>query len=248
MLARDLAQDLARAQTPASDALRAGAAPRTLPADAGMTELVPRSPFAPVPPEELWRAFQEGAGVQIELPHGLRPELMRTIGGMLRSVIGGVRRLVLMRAQAKTEVDAEVTMLRARNNNPLKFASDDTRALTALLKPPPAGFLPGPAAVEDAMNDLESHHAATQAAMRAAIEQLLLQFEPAALEKRLVRQGLFASLVPLGHKAKLWDLYVAQYRAIGSEAREGFREAFDRAFVAAYDAEVARIERERRRR
>lgn len=242
--ARDLGRELPR-ETPRPVPY---AAPRTLPPDAAHTELLPRQAGTPSSPDELWRAFQEGAQVNVELPHGLRPELMRTIGGMLRSVIVGVRRLVLMRAHAKTEVDSEVTMLRARNNNPLKFASDDSRALTALLKPPPAGFLPGPAAVEDAMNDLESHHAATQAAMRTALEQVVLRFEPQALERRLTREGLFAALVPMGRKAKLWDLYVSQYRAIGTEVREGFREAFDRAFAAAYDAEVARIERERKKR
>ena len=245
---RDLGRELPR-EAPRDPGRPAPyAAPRTLVPDPGHTELLPRQSGAASTPDELWRAFQEGAQVSVELPHGLRPELMRTIGGMLRGVIVGVRRLVLMRAHAKTEVDSEVTMLRSRNNNPLKFASDDTRALTALLKPPPAGFLPGPAAVEDAMNDLESHHAATQAAMRTALEGVVQQFEPQLLEQRLTRGGLFSSLVPMGRKARLWNLYVAQYRAIGTEAREGFRVAFDRAFAAAYEAEVARIERERKKR
>lgn len=248
LLARDLGRELPRDMLLdiARDVPRTP--PHALPTEAGLTEFVPRPVGTPASPDDLWRAFQEGAQVSIELPNGLRPELMRTIGGMLRSVIAGVRRLVVLRAQAKTEVDSEVTMLRSRNNNPLKFASDDTRALTALLKPPPAGFLPGPAAIEDAMNDLESHHAATQAAMRAAVEQVLLRFEPQALEQRLSNQGLLASLLPMSRKAKLWDLYVTQYRAIGTEVREGFREAFDRAFVATYDAEVARFELDRRKR
>ena len=249
MFARELGQELARGMPPAPPAQApVFGVPRAPLADQGLTELVPRTAPVPATPDELWRAFQEGAGVAIDLPQGLRPELMRTIGSMLRSVIGGLRRLVLMRAQAKQEVEAEVTQLRARNNNPLKFATDDTRALTALLKPPPAGFLPGPAAIDDALGDLESHQAATLAAMRAAIEQVVARFEPDVLERRLASGGGLSSFMPLGRKARLWDLYVAQYRAIGSEAREGFRDAFERAFVTAYETEVARIERERKRR
>ena len=49
--------------------------------------------FAAASVDELWRAFEEGAGVKIDLPGGPRPELMRTIGGMLRDAIGGLRRL-----------------------------------------------------------------------------------------------------------------------------------------------------------
>lgn len=225
-----------------------GQVPAFLAGDGASVELMSRngSTTTPATHDELWQAFQSGAQVDVELPNGLRPELMRTIGSMWRTVIVGVRRLVLMRAQVKADVDADVTMLRSRGNNPLKFASDETRALTALLRPPPAGFLPGPAAVEDAMADLESHQVATQVATRAAVDAVLQRFDPQVIEKRAV--GGLSSLLPLGRKALMWDQYIALYRSIGNEGRGSLGETFDRAFAAAYDAEVARIERERKRR
>jgi len=206
------------------------------------------SRIPPATPDELWRAFQQGARVQVELPYGLRPELMHTIGAMLRSLVGGLRRLVLLRAEAKAEVDAELTQLRSKNNNPLKFASDDTRALTSLLRPPASSFMPGPVAVDDAMSDIAFHNAATMTAMRVAAERTLKRFEPQALESRLARGGMLDSLLPMSRKARLWDLFLEQYRAISDEAQEGFREAFEHAFAEAYGQEVARLKRSQQQR
>jgi type VI secretion system FHA domain protein len=256
MFARDLGRELPATPPPTIHApLSTSARPASMPpasippaSEFAHTEFAPRQmpTLLPASPDELWQAFEAGAQVHVDLPNGLRPELMRTIGSMWRTVIVGVRRLVLLRAQAKAEVEADVTMLRSRGNNPLKFASDETRALTALLRPPPAGFLPGPAAVEDAMADLESHQAATLVAMRAAVDAVLQRFDPQTLERRQL--GGLSSLLPMGRKSQLWDNYVALYRSIGTEGRGSLAETFDRAFAAAYDAEVARIERERKRR
>src|SRR6267378_2513528 len=39
---------------------------------------------------ELLEAFQDGAGVQVEMPIGLRPEFMRLLGQLLRTLVGGI--------------------------------------------------------------------------------------------------------------------------------------------------------------
>lgn len=199
----------------------------------------------PATPEELWQAFEEGTGVKIDLPHGLRPELMRVMGSMLGASVAGLRRLLQLRAASKRQVDVEVTTIRTRNNNPLKFAPDDARALTALLKPPMHGFLPGPAAVDDAVDDLESHALATMLALKQAVERTLARFDPVELEKRLSGGGLLDALVPMARKAHLWELYLEQQRAIRQEAEEGFDEAFTRAFAEAYEREIARLKARR---
>lgn len=200
--------------------------------------------------DELWTAFQEGAHVEIDLPNGLRPELMKTLGTMLRDSIGGLRRLLQVRREAKKEVDNEVTQLRVRGiNNPLKFAQDDARALTNVLKPPIPGFMSGPDAIKDAVWDLESHISATNAAMRAAAAQVLSRFDPEVLSARLAKSGsMFSSLLPMARRANLWDLFVQQNQAIRAEAENAFQEAYDRAFAAAYDAEVQRIRKEQGKR
>lgn len=203
---------------------------------------------AAVSVDDLWRAFEEGVGVRVDLPGGPRPELMRTIGGMVRDAIGGLRRLLASRREAKKQVDADVTALRARGiNNPLKFAQDDARALANVLKPPIPGFMSGPEAIKDAVLDLESHIAATTTAMRVASERMLARLDPQALAARSAGGGV-ASVVPMARKARLWDQYVAQHRALAHEAHAAFQQAFDEAFAAAYEAEVQRIRRQQQAR
>lgn len=195
--------------------------------------------------DELWEAFQQGAKVKVELPNGLQPEMMKIIGAMFASSVSGLRRLLQLRAASKRQVDVDTTAIRPKNNNPLKFASDDTRAMLGLLKPPVHGFLPGPAAVEDAVDDLESHNLAMMAALRLAVERTLARFDPAELEKRLSSGGLLGALVPMSRKARLWELYLEQQRAIRKEAAEGFEEAFTRAFAEAYEKELERLRSKR---
>ncbi len=190
---------------------------------------------------DLWRGFQDGAGAAIDLPDGPTPETMRMLGAMMRSMVTGIRKLLQQRLLVKQELDADVTTLRPRaQNNPLKFAPDDARALAALLKPPLPGFTAGPMAVDEVMLDLQVHQAATRTAMRAAIEKVLSRFEPQALEQRLQGGGMLQRLLPGSRKAALWDLYLEQQRAIRSDALDGFQAAFAQAFAEAYDRESQR--------
>ncbi|HXF45651.1 MAG TPA: type VI secretion system-associated FHA domain protein [Burkholderiaceae bacterium] len=196
----------------------------------------------PATPAELWQAFEEGAKVEIELPHGLRPDTMRTIGALLRNAIGALRKQLGLRMLVRRDAEVEAATIRTKNNNPLKFALDDARALTALVKPPLPTFLPGPAAIEESAAELEAHARATMFAMRAAARELLARVDPVALEKKLVSSGVLDSLLPARRKAALWDQYVATLRDI-TGAAGAFDEAFNRAFLAAYEQEMARLRR-----
>ncbi len=195
----------------------------------------------PATGDELWRAFQEGAEAAVELPDGLRPESMRMLGAMMKSLVSGVRRLLQLRMLVKQELDSDQTLLRARHNNPIKFAPDDARAIAALLRPPLPGFSAGPPAVDEVMADLQVHTLATRAAIGIAIERVLARFEPQALEQRLAGGSVLRRLLPGGRKAALWDLYLEQQRAIRSDAVEGFQAAFAQAFAEAYERESGRL-------
>lgn len=196
----------------------------------------------PASAAELWAAFEDGARLQLELQQGLRPEMMRTIGAVLRGAITSLRKQLGLRMLVRRESDADSAAIRSKNNNPLKFALDDARAISALIKPPLPTFLAGPAAVEETSAELEAHMRATMFAMRAAAQQLLMRVEPAALEKKLAAGGMFDSLMPARRKAALWDLFVDQLRDIAG-GQGGFDETFNRAFIAAYDHEMARLRR-----
>jgi hypothetical protein len=169
--------------------------------------------------EALWRSFLDGAGIDSALPNTPTPELLADIGTMMRITIGGIHRLVAMRALAKDEMQAQMTVIQVRGNNPLKFAPDATVALQLLLQPPARGFLGGPAALRDALIDLQSHQVGLMAGMRAALEAVLDRFDPEKLEALLAKRSVFDSLRPAHRRARLWDVYVEHYRALRGEAR-----------------------------
>jgi FHA domain-containing protein len=146
-----------------------------------------------------------------------------------------------VRAATKHELRAQVTVIQSRNNNPLKFSPDPQAALEQLLQPPVRGFLPGPAAMADAMHDLVGHAIGTMAGTRAALEGVLARFRPEALEAKLVGRSVLDSVLPINRKAKLWELYLQHFEAIREEAQEDFHTLFGKAFLAAYEEQLQRL-------
>ena len=193
--------------------------------------------------QRLWDAFCEGAEISLPLGPLAAPERMREVGRVLRSAVDGTLRLMAVRASTKNEFGADVTVIRGQNNNPLKFSPDVSVALSHLLQPPVQGFLPGPAAMDDAMLDLVGHSAATVAGMRAAVTGMLDRFSPQALETKLAGNSVLHSLLPAARKSKLWDAYLQHHGSIRSDAQEDFQTLFGKAFLDAYDQQVAQLRR-----
>ncbi len=193
--------------------------------------------------EALWQAFCQGAGVNIPMPADPAQAAARLhqVGLVLRAAVDGTRELMAVRASTKYEMRAAVTQIMAKSNNPLKFAPDTRTGVEQLVQPATRGFLEGPAAMDDAMRDLVGHSIGTVAGMRAAIEGMLDRFDPATLEKTLGAGSMLDNLVPASRKARLWELYLQRFRGIKEEAQEDFHALFGKAFVAAYEQQVARL-------
>lgn len=189
----------------------------------------------------LWAAFCAGAGVDVALPQGLTPEMMRSLGQMLQAAVEGTLQLMAIRATTKQEMRGNVTVIQQRANNPLKFSPDAATGLEQLLRPPMRGFMAGPVAMADAMTDLVGHSIGSVAGMRAALESLLARFEPAELEARLAGKSVLDSVLPMNRKAKLWDLYRQHFDAIRDDAQEDFHAVFGKAFLAAYEQQLDRL-------
>lgn len=204
---------------------------------------------ATVPPNQadlqlLLQAFCAGAGIEASHMPALTPALMQDIGGVLRAAIEGTLQLIAVRATTKHELRAAVTVIQARGNNPLKFAPDASSGIEQLLRPTMRGFLAGPAAMTDAMNDLVGHSIGTVAGMRSALEGMLGRFAPQELESKLVGQSFLDSVLPMNRKAKLWELYLQHFETIREEAQEDFHTLFGKAFLAAYEQQLERLKRE----
>jgi FHA domain-containing protein len=229
-------------------------APRVVPPNAPAFQPAAPPPVQrsqPVPPASprpaggeaaLWQAFCEGAGLHLPLPAdpAQAAERMRQVGLVLRAAVAGTRELMAVRASTKYEMRASVTQIQAKSNNPLKFAPDVKTGIEQLVQPATRGFLDGPAAMDDAMRDLVGHSIGSVAGMRAALEGLLDRFDPATLESTL-GGSMLDNLLPLNRRSRLWELYLQKFRAIREEAQEDFHALFGKAFVAAYEQQVARL-------
>lgn len=198
-------------------------------------------PVDPTSAAALWQAFSEGAGIRFDPAQGMTPELMCVIGQLLRSSVDGTLQMMAVRAATKHELRAQVTVIRSRDNNPLKFSPDAQAALEQLLQPPVRGFLPGPAAMSDAMHDLVGHTIGTMAGTRAALEGVLGRFKPEMLESKLTSRSVLDSVLTLNRKAKLWELYLQHFESIREEAQEDFHNLFGKAFLDAYEEQLERL-------
>ena len=194
--------------------------------------------------DAMINAFLEGAGIaNLNLPGGVTPQSMRMLGEVLRETVQAMLDLLLARAMLKRELRAEVTMIVARENNPLKFSPNVEAALGHLLAPQ-RGYMQPLEAVRDACNDLRSNQFAFMAGMRAALAGVLQRFDPDQLEKRLKQKSMLDSLLPGGRKARMWDLFSDLYEDVSKEAEDDFHQLFGREFLRAYEAQVAKLARE----
>ncbi len=194
------------------------------------------------PPDVLTEAFLRGAGLTpAALPHGLTPEIMTTVGSLLRSATAGAIDMLAARAATKREVQANVTIISVQANNPLKFLPNADSALQQLLGKKMPGFMRADVAMKDAFEDLRAHEVGVIAGTRAALTEVLGKFDPAVLGDKLTKGSVLESLMPSARKAKLWDMYLERYLQIRREAEDDFQSIFGRAFVQAYELETARI-------
>jgi type VI secretion system FHA domain protein len=212
----------------------ASAPPLPVPAPAA-TESPPEQIAARI--ADLQRAFGEGLRLpDLDIPGGLTPEFMRSLGQLLRQVTQGTIDLLRVRAEAKSRVHANLTMIGSRAINPLKAAWDAEVALQHLLAPHRADMLDPLQAMADACNDLRMHDRGLVAGIHAALAGLLSRFDPAELEKRMAGAGSrLDSMLPGGAKAKRWDMLVELYGDIAVEGEQDFWSLFDKEFLKAYE-------------
>ncbi len=180
----------------------------------------------------LWGSFVEGIGVEVATTDKPSPELLRSIGEMMRVTVDGIRRLISMQARAKNKIQTAVTKISLRGNNPLKLAPDSVHALQMLLQPPARNFLTGPAALHDALTALQSH----QTGMTTVVlEAVLDRLNPKKLETLLGKRAFLDYLWPMRRRTRLWELYLKQYDELCKEAQDDSQRE---TFRAAYEAQV----------
>lgn len=229
-----IAKGRGAAMASASGGVRPGVRPR---------EAEVSDPLPAAGSEDLLRAFLEGLASAQATPAitVLTPGLMKLVGALLAESVRGAVDLLQARASIKREVRAEVTAIRPRQNNPLKFSPTAALALQHLLGPPVPGFLRAEEAMRDAFRDLRAHELAVMAGMRSALAGLIQRFDPKALESRITGKSGLGLLLAGGRRAQLWEAYQELFSQISSEAEDDFHEVFGHAFLEAYEEQLDRL-------
>lgn len=176
---------------------------------------------AGLPPETLYRAADDPDAA------------LRHAGAVLQVAVAGLRALLVARGLVKREFRIEQTMLRPKENNPLKFAASDEHAMAALLDPRTGGLQ----AVQEAVSDLSTHEVAVLAATQAAARALLERLSPALLEAEDPGgSGLFGAST----EKRLWGAYKRHHDKLMAQLEDDFDSAFGTAFARAYEQAVGR--------
>ncbi len=173
----------------------------------------------------------------------LTPELMKELGQLLREATKGTVELLAIRAALKREIRADVTIINANENNPLKFSPDVNGAMQHLFGQRMRGFMSPTEAMRDAFQDLRAHELGIMAGMKAALAGVLMRFDPQVLEGKLTGSTSLMDLIPSPRKARLWNQFEALYRQLADEAEADFNTVFGKAFLEAYEGYVEQIDK-----
>ena len=194
----------------------------------------------PAPADSVFfNAFLQGVAVECDqIEAGQQTETLRRVGQMFRKLIDGTVAVLRSRAEFKSLCRVNMTVIRASNNNPLKFTVSTDDVLRQLIENKTDGFLSSTSAIEESFDDIMNHQLAMQAGIQASLTDLLKSFDPKVIERQF-EQGLV-----LQKKAKCWDRYQETYRNTVEDAVENF---FGEAFVKAYEKQMSQLTNGRRK-
>lgn len=161
------------------------------------------------------------SGVETQLRLALRPALGTHADGLsVRDLLQVVEELSAMthaaiprmmqalgsRTEFKDQLRLDQTMVRPRDNNPMKFCDTAEEAMQHMLLNDHPGLLGGRQAMDEAFHELATHQAALLGALPAALQETVMHFSPDQVEAATEGEGIGAFALPKG-KGKLWDSY-----------------------------------------
>ncbi|MDD5630727.1 MAG: type VI secretion system-associated FHA domain protein TagH [Methylococcales bacterium] len=192
--------------------------------------------------EELIQNFLRGAQLEpAKFRESINPETFFIIGTILRAAIQGTMDVLIGRAKIKNEMHLDVTIIRSKQNNPIKFSVSTDEALSKLLLHKNTGYLPPKEAVEEAFDDIRAHQYSVIAGMQASLLTVLKRFDPQKLEERLQRLSPISASIPIHKQAKLWNLFEQLYEEIQQEAEDNFYHLFGQAFAKTYEQQMQKL-------
>ena len=190
--------------------------------------------------QEAVAAFLKGVGAEVSIDPADQASTMARMGRVMRTLVTGLREILMTRTSIKSEFRIEQTMISAGGNNPLKFSITPEQAIETMVRPATKGYLSPESAAEEALRDIKAHEVAMVTGMEAALKGVLKRLDPKALEGQIETKGGFSGLLR-GKKAQYWDVYEQLYAEISDQAENDFHDLFSREFARAYKQQLDRL-------
>jgi type VI secretion system protein ImpI len=188
---------------------------------------------------EFIRRFAEGAGIEPEIVYPRDAgDLAETLGILVQICAGNVAQLLAARAQSKSAMrSGNQTLIQLQGNNPLRWAPTPQDAMKLMFGRPTPSYVDACNAFERSFETLKNHQIDTFSSLQEAIQVLLADLDPAAIERAVgvdgKKGGLFGG--DRAQKAKLWDEFQARWKSKTGSHDSGMFAAFMRVFGEAYD-------------
>lgn len=213
-----------------------------LPAEPDQT---PTPQPVPAPPSAASRdaaqAFLSGIGAEdVAIDDKDMVNTMARMGRVMKTLVTGLREILMTRTSIKSEFRIEQTMISAGGNNPLKFSISPEQAVEAMLHPATKGYLGAETAAEQALNDIKAHEVAMVTGMEAALKGVLKRLDPEVLAGKIETRGGLGSLLG-GKKARYWEVYEKIYAEVSDQAENDFQDLFSREFARAYKEQLDKL-------
>ncbi|EJM97816.1 type VI secretion system-associated FHA domain protein TagH [Phyllobacterium sp. YR531] len=185
--------------------------------------------------ERFIEHFARGAGLDPEALAGRQDdEFAEQLGQIFRTVVPGLTQLLTARAEMRSLIrSTRQTVLKANNNNPMKFIPEPTTALAALFGANKLEYLDAGNSFTEAIDELKQHEQAVFQAMQTALFRLLNELSPDAIEASTP-----GSL--LSGKGAYWTRYVKAWSERNLPHENGILDVFLHYFGEAYDDKIGR--------
>ncbi|MBK0327126.1 type VI secretion system-associated FHA domain protein TagH [Rhodobacteraceae bacterium F11138] len=225
---------------PPPPAEHSGPTPRRTPPQLPTQTDGPIDPDAPVETDAA-RAFLSAVGAEeLAIADADLVTTMARMGRVMKTLVTGLREILMTRTSIKSEFRIEQTMISAGGNNPLKFSISPEQAVEAIVKPGARGYLSAETAAEQALDDIKAHEIAMVTGMEAALKGVLARLDPQELSGKIESSGGLGSLLK-GKKARYWEVYEKMYADISDQAENDFHDLFSREFARAYKVQLDKL-------
>ena len=242
-------QSAARPPSPVQPAARQSAVPPAA-TDAPAAPLAPPAPpsaSTPRPPTGLASGLEQSAQDLLTAlgldARDVGPDVAAQLGAIVRVVVQGMIEVLRARGEVKSNFRMPMTSVRVVENNPLKFSLDADDALHNLFVKRNPGYLGPLEAFREGFEDIAFHELAMLAGIRAAYQSMVAKFNPAQLEETYTNNLRRTSVLPIGGRTKLWDMYCAQFGNIEKDSEGSFQLLFGEEFAKAYHKQLERLSR-----